>query len=367
MGTRTNSINVSISAIAPECSAVQQITAVTDTFHTIQISWTPVETDEYNSVSYLIFRDNSTFASDTTDETSITYDGLPAGEHCFIVRALSSGEYNCLSEASDTVCAEIRDIPCNVSLSVGAENDGESIFISWNKPAGVEYFRIYRDDNAVEEVLTENRYTDSNVVPETEYCYTIVAYFENEICNEIVATACTRIVSGLCAEAPFLKVETVGNSVILNWTGDGDSSSYKIFRDGIPLGLSTDTTYYDNVAQGLTYCYKVEKICQYGMFIYSNEECVSIEYNDGENAVDTWTEDNLSVYPNPTFGHFFIEGPQIGTVLIYNAAGLLIQEINSNEYERIVVNCETWNPGLYNILIISEDGKTATRRISIFR
>ena len=378
MGNRTKDVNVTVTAVAPECDAVQQIIAVTDTFYNVTLNWQPIELGEYRSVSYLIYGDNSQFALDTTTETSITFERLSVGEHCFNVRALSVGDYSCLSESSDTVCAEIEPIPCNVALAVSASNDGESIFLTWNKPVGVEYFRIYRDDNAVEEVLYDGRYTDSNVVPEVTYCYTIFAYFEDGICNEIVGTACTKIVSGVCAESPVLQIEAVGYSVHLNWTVTSDSYTYKIFRNDVAIGMTTDTTYFDNVNPGYNYCYKVESLCEYGMFAYSNEECVFVEIipeDDDENgqgsgegdAIAEWTADNLTVYPNPTYGQFFIEGQRIATVIIYNASGQIVAELDNNESDRIMVDCDGWNPGLYNIRIISVDGQVATRKVSIFR
>ena len=378
MGNRTKDVNVTVTAVAPECDAVQQITAVTDTFYNVTLNWQPIELGEYSSVSYLIFGDNSQFAIDTTTETSITFERLSVGEHCFNVRALSVGDYSCLSESSDTVCAEIEPIPCNVALAVSASNDGESIFLTWNKPVGVEYFRIYRDDNAVEEVLYDGSYTDSNVVPEVTYCYTIFAYFEDGICNEIVGTACTKIVSGVCSESPVLQVEAVGYSVHLSWTATSESYAYKIFRNDVSIGLTTDTTYYDNVEPDRNYCYRVESLCEYGMFAYSDEECVFVELipeDDDENgqgngegdAVAEWTADNLTVYPNPTYGQFFIEGQRIAAVRIYNASGQLVAEIDNNESERVEISCAGWNPGLYNVRIISEDGQVATRKISIFR
>jgi uncharacterized protein (TIGR02145 family) len=364
MGQQSRDVNLNFSAVVPECDAVQQISIATDTFHTVTLDWQPVELGEYESVSYLVFNTASQFAIDTVSGTTVTYDGLPAGNHCFTVCALSQSVYTCLSAASDTVCAEIEPIPCNVTLAFEAANDGESIFLTWNKPVGVEYFRLLRDDNGVEEVLYDEGYIDTNVVPEVTYCYTIFAYFENDICDEIVGTACTKIASGVCAEAPVITAEVFGNSVHLSWTATSDSYTYRIFRDDVAIGMTTDTTYLDNVTYGYNYCYKVESLCDYGMFIYSNEECVFV--NEGD-AIEEWSEDNLSVYPNPTYGQFFIEGQRIATVIIYNASGQIVAELDNNESDRIMVNCDGWNPGLYNVRIISTEGETATRKVTIFR
>ena len=366
MGNQSNDINVTISAVAPECNAVQQITAVTDTFHTVQLNWDAVELGNYNNVSYLIYDGNSTFAIDTVNGTSIIYNDLDVGEHCFHVRALSVAEYQCLSESSDTVCAEIQAIPCNISLTAETESDGESIFISWNSPIGVDHFSIRRNDHNNAEVIYTNEYVDSNVVPETEYCYTIIAYFENNACDEITAIVCSRIASGVCSEAPELTATAMSNSVVLNWTGSSDALAYKVYRNDVKIGVTTDTSYFDNVAFGLEYCYRIERMCEYGMYVSSDDVCVFIEAND-ENAVDEWSADKLSVYPNPTYGQFFIEGSQIATIQIYNAAGQTVYETDSNDDERVTINCENWTPGLYNIRIVSVEGQMATKRVTIFR
>ena len=367
MGRQSNDINVSISAVAPECNTVQQISIVTDTFHTVTLDWQPVELGNYNAVSYLIYDGNSTFAIDTVNGTSITYNDLDVGEHCFHVRTLSVAEYQCLSESSDTVCAEIQAIPCNVSLTAETESNGESIFISWNNPVGVDHFSIRRNDQNNAEVLYTNEYVDSNVVPETDYCYTIIAYFENNVCNEITAIVCSRIASGVCSEAPELTATAMSNSVVLNWTGSSDALAYKVIRNDVKIGVTTDTSYFDNVAFGLEYCYRIERLCEYGMYVSSDDVCVFIEESNDENAVDEWSADKLSVYPNPTYGQFFIEGSQIATIQIYNASGQTVYETDNNDDERITVNCENWTPGLYNIRIVSVDGQMATRKVTIFR
>ncbi|MBR5983080.1 MAG: carboxypeptidase regulatory-like domain-containing protein [Bacteroidales bacterium] len=361
VGNQSSDLNVSVSSIAPECEAVQQLTAVTNAANSVTLEWQPTEQGDYNSVSYLVFCDNSRFAIDTTTENTITIAGLSAGEHCFNVRTMYVDEYTCMSSASETVCADIYDPSCDVYIMVETESDGDAIYVEWNKPAGVEYFRITRDDNAVDEVLYDNIYIDLDVAPETNYCYTITGYLENDLCNEISSTTCMRIVPGICAESPVLKVEAIGSSVALNWTGTSDAFSYKVYRNGMPIGLTTETSYYDKVDSASYYCYWVKSVCEYRMVALSNEECLFVD------DIAEWTENNLSVYPNPTSGQFFIEGSQIATVRIYNTVGQIVDEIENNESEHIEIHCDGWNSGLYNVQIISIEGKVATRRVTIFR
>ena len=366
MGRQSNDINVSISAVAPECEAVQQISIVTDTFHTVTLDWQPVELGDYENISYFVYNAASQYPIDTLSGTTVTYDGLPVGEHCFYVRALSSSNYTCLSEASDTVCAEIQNIPCNVSLIVEARNDGEAITISWNMPVGVDYFNIYRYSEPLAEHLTSTTFVDTDVEPETDYCYIIIAHFENGICGEISATVCTRITGDGCAEAPVLTAEALGAYVALEWTGNG-ALSYSVFRDNEFVGTTDGLSYMDNVPESGNYCYRVESTCEYGMYNSSNEACVSAEVSEEGDAIDEWSADNLTLYPNPTYGQFFIEGQRIAVVQIFNAAGMLVTEIENTEVERITINCDGWNPGIYNVRIISAEGESATRKVTIFR
>ena len=360
MGRQSNDVIVNISAIAPECDAVQRITATTDN-STITLEWSPVELGEYESVSYLVYNTSSQYAIDTLSDTSVTYRGLPLGEHCFYVRALSSAGYTCLSEASDTVCAEIKDSPCDIPLFVEARSDGETITVSWNTHADVDHFNIYKDGESIAENLTTTTFVDTDVVPETDYCYTVVAHLNNALCDEISETTCMRILTGVCTEAPVLTADAIGNSVILKWTECEGAVSYRIFRDDEFLGSTNGTSYSDSPKFAGNYCYVVESDCEHRMYEVSNEECVSAD------AIDEWPADNLTLYPNPTYGQFFIEGQHIAVVQIFNATGQLVTEIENTEAERITVNCNGWNPGIYNVRIVSAEGESATRKVTIFR
>jgi len=376
MGAYSRDIDVNISAVAPECDAVQQISIVTDTFHTVTLDWEPVELGNYESVSYLVFNTASQYAIDTVSGTTVTYDGLPVGEHCFTVMALSQAGYTCLSAASDTVCAEIQDIPCNVPLAVEARSDGESIMVSWNMPVGVDYVSLYRYSDPIDEHLTATSYVDTNVVPETDYCYIVIAHFENGVCDEISGNACIRIAADVCTQAPVLTVDAVSGSVALEWTESNGAVNYRVFRNDTFVGATNGTSYIDNVTESGEYCYRVESICEYGMYNSSEEVCISVDVTEDDgsgsgsgegDAIEEWTADNLTLYPNPTYGQFFIEGQRIAVVQIFNASGMLVTEIENTEDERITINCEGWNPGLYNIRIISTEGETATRKVTVFR
>jgi len=360
MGRQSNDINVDVSTITPECAAIQQISIATDTFHTVTLDWQPIDVDENESISYLVYTTSSQYPIDTLDRTSVTYSPS-VGDNCFYVRALTTADYTCLSEASDTVCATIKEIPCDISLFVDARSDGEFVSLSWNTSVGIDHFSLYRNSEPIDENITATTFVDTDVVAEIDYCYTVIAHFENSVCNEITGRTCIRIATDVCAEAPVLTAEVLGNSVMLEWTASNGATNYKIFRNNTLIETTSNISYMDNVAVAGNYCYRVESICEYGMYNSSNEVCIFAD------AITEWTADNLTLYPNPTYGQFFIEGQRIAVVQIFNASGMLVTEIENTEDERITINCENWYPGLYNIRIISTDGETATRNVTIFR
>ena len=359
IGDQSDDLNISVSAVIPECEAVQQLTVTTDNYTVVNLNWQSVDLDIYNSVSYLVFCDNLQYAIDTTTDTSITIEGLSVGEHCFNVRALMNGDFTCISHPSETVCVNILEIPCNIPLVMDVKSEGEAITISWNSPVGADYFSIYKYNEPLAEHITETTFVDTDVVPETNYCYVLIAHFEDGVCNEISASECFTIVSGVCTEAAVLNAEVIGNTVMLEWTESNGAINYRIFRNDVFVGTTDGTSYTDKPNYAGNYCYVVESDCEYGMINLSNEECVFTD------AIDEWSATELSIYPNPTSGQFFIEGQRIATVRIYNVAGQLVGEIENVEDERITVNCENWNPGLYNVQLISIEGRIATRKISI--
>ncbi|MBQ1654005.1 MAG: T9SS type A sorting domain-containing protein, partial [Bacteroidales bacterium] len=233
--------------------------------------------------------------------------------------------------------------------------------ISWNMPVGVDYFSLYKYSEPLDEHLTTTTFVDTDVVPESEYCYVLIAHFEDGVCSEVSTSKCFRIVSDFCTETPVLIAEAFGNTVALKWTECEGAVKYRIFRDNEFVGTTNEISYTDNVTESGNHCYVIESDCEYGMFKLSNEECVFTD------AIDEWSADELSIYPNPTDDQFFIEGQRIATVQIFNAIGQLVTEIENNESERITINCNGWSPGLYSVQIISTEGKVTTQKISIFR
>ena len=267
----------------------------------------------------------------------------------------------CLSEASDTVCAEIHGGPCDIPLFVEARSDGETITVSWNPIAEAEHFSIYRDGESIAENLTGTTFVDTDVVLETDYCYTVVAHLEDGFCNEISGMDCMRILTGVCTEVPVLTADAHGSLVILKWTECDGAVNYSILRNNEFIGTTNSTSYTDKPTDAGNYCYRIESNCEYGMYKQSNEEC---EYAD---AIDEWSADKLNIYPNPTDGQFFIEGQHIAIVQIFNTSGQLVAEIENTESEHITINCDDWNTGIYSVRIITTEGKTTTRKVTIFR
>lgn len=109
-----------------------------------------------------------------------------------------------------------------------------------------------------------------------------------------------------------------------NYSGYG-LPYYRLFDvDGI------DTTFYISCANGI---------------VLENQQFTLM--NTGEDSYQI-----LSIHPNPTKGHFYINGVEAAEVKVYNTLGQLVKTIrNSNE-----INLKNLSQGIYALHITTENG-----------
>ncbi|MBQ4009384.1 MAG: hypothetical protein II604_01635, partial [Bacteroidales bacterium] len=139
-------VGLSMAVSTPQCAPVANLVAETDTFHTINLSWDAAERGDYESVSYLLYEEGTAMPIDTVETNSYTISNPEVGNHCYYVRAFMRGEADCVSEASNTACAEIEEFPCNVQLSLTARAYGDRIKLEWNALYGAESYAVFTAD-----------------------------------------------------------------------------------------------------------------------------------------------------------------------------------------------------------------------------
>ncbi|MBQ1731588.1 MAG: hypothetical protein II037_05205, partial [Bacteroidales bacterium] len=294
-------VGLSMAVSTPQCAPVANLVAETDTFHTINLSWDAAERGDYESVSYLLYEEGTAMPIDTVETNSYTISNPEVGNHCYYVRAFMRGEADCVSEASNTACAEIEEFPCNVQLSLTARAYGDRIKLEWTELYGVSYYAILNLDGSdavsVSGDVTTFEVNALNV--ETDYCYRVMAFFRNNECNSVTSNdACARIASAGCGELPVAVAKAVGNSVAVSWTRVGDVQSYSLYRDGKYLTSTADTTFYDMMLDYETeYCYVVEIDCGYGNYGLSETACATTDAEViEENGVDLLDADSFELY-----------------------------------------------------------------------
>ncbi len=365
-------VGLSMAVSTPQCAPVANLVAETDTFHTINLSWDAAERGDYESVSYLLYEEGTAMPIDTVETNSYTISNPEVGNHCYYVRAFMRGEADCVSEASNTACAEIEEFPCNVQLSLTARAYGDRIKLEWTELYGVSYYAILNLDGSdavsVSGDVTTFEVNALNV--ETDYCYRVMAFFRNNECNSVTSNdACARIASAGCGELPVAVAKAVGNSVAVSWTRVGDVQSYSLYRDGKYLTSTADTTFYDMMLDFETeYCYVVEIDCGYGNYGLSETACATTDAEViEENGIEMLDADSFELYPNPAAEMFFIEGQQMQGIQIVNFAGQVVYELDNISDDRLPIDASGFASGVYAVRIILSDSRSVVKRIVIGR
>lgn len=365
-------LNLSLAVSSPACSPVENLVAETDTFHVVNLSWDVVDAGDYESVSYLVYEQGSNVAIDTVQTTSYSVENAEVGNHCYYVRAFMRGETDCVSEASNTACAEILAFPCDVQLSLTARAFGDRIRLEWNELFGVDHYEVHVDDltGVILYNGSETIFEDTLALPETNNCYEVVAYFRNEECGSKRSnTACARISADGCSELPVVTATAVGNSVVLSWGKIQGIQSYSLYKDDKYITSTSDTVFYDMMLEYETeYCYVVEINCGYGMFGLSDEVCVTTEKEyEEQNAIESITNESIDIYPNPASDRFFVDGQQMQGLQIVNFAGQVVYELDNISEDRLMIDASAFAPGVYAVRIILSDSRSVVKQIVIGR
>ena len=143
-----------------------------------------------------------------------------------------------------------------------------------------------------------------------------------------------------CASSTPISVDPVtdltgeidGYRIILHWNTFRDEMNYIIYRNGVEIGHTTETTYIDEVFEEMTYTYCV--VAEYeGNF--SAPSCILIDFVDGIEEGIT----EFSIYPNPVSNTLSINGGDAEyTYTMYNGMGQMVVKSNAKGIEQIHVN-----------------------------
>ena len=124
-----------------------------------------------------------------------------------------------------------------------------------------------------------------------------------------------------------------GFNIILTWNNSvKDAINYIVYRNGIEIGQTTETTYTDEVFVEMTYTYCVVAEYEEG---YSAPECVLIDFVDD---VEEATAE-FNIYPNPANNTLYVNcGNAEFNYVMFNSLGQVVASGNGRGMQQINVN-----------------------------
>ncbi|MDR0763432.1 MAG: T9SS type A sorting domain-containing protein, partial [Bacteroidales bacterium] len=297
---------------------------------------------------------------------------------------------------------EVVDIPVTISV----RNDGD-ILLPFT--AGFGYKVIRNSDDTVESVYEgcarsiaasdEFNYTFSDSISfGSAGVYTIYAWteVENNLHNDTVRTETTvtvealpvkdlrvTAISGLPTEimleagqvfivVPNITVRNDGDTLLPSEAG----FSYRIFKNYQEIN-NVNEEYIYGIAAGSEFNYSFNSSVFFGdSGIYKVYAWAEVEGNLHNDTVEvevtvtkTFNVDNeilpstleISVYPNPSNGHFTINAASGTTIEIINANGIVLDR------KKVLGVSEFWlrTKGLYLLRFIDEKGRTSAQRLIV--
>lgn len=247
------------------------------------------------------------------------------------------------------------DAPTNLEAST---IDEYSIELEWEASATAVSYNIYRN-NAFVGNSTTTTYTDDDLVPNTEYCYTVSSVCEEgESARTEEACAKTDEISLSC-DAPTNLEATVEEDVTgfdykfkvtLSWDEVDGAQSYLVYADGEMIEEVTTPSYiYGTDVEG-TVTFTVATKCAISTSSLSEELIVEIKYQDISEY-----ENRFEVYPNPVNDKLFINTNEVVTeVEIHNIIGLSVYCGNDSSK---IIDMSNLNDGIYFVRIKTDKGE----------
>ena len=141
-----------------------------------------------------------------------------------------------------------------------------------------------------------------------------------------------------------LSASVEGHQIILDWETSANPIQFVVYRNGLEIGETTETTFTDEVGTEMIYTYCI--LAEYADGL-SLPECVQVEFFDGLEENDPSTgSGTIAVYPNPTNNILNINaGSTEFTYVLFNSMGQAV--IKGDAHGAVQVNVERLVKGVY--------------------
>jgi len=292
--------------------------------------------------------DNSNIGAPVTGNASTIY--LPTGtlNETTTFNILATNLQNgCSLELSDLFTITINDLPTATLSGDATICEGETADLTFNFTGSSPWNVNYTDGtNSYNFTTSDNPYT---LTVSDAGTYALTAISDVNCTGTDISGTASVVVNDL--PEVFLGNDTTitTNDTLILDAGEG-FSSYLWNDNTTEQTLTVNGT---DLGQG-NYDFSVEvedvNTC-------SNSDTINVSVESGSSVNEIGTE-NISVYPNPTKGIFFIKGfntENIKKISICNANGKIIQELKPNS-ENQEINLQHAASGIYFIRITNRNG-----------
>jgi hypothetical protein len=232
------------------------------------------------------------------------------------------------------------------------------VYLQWDIPGGTpDSYNIYKDGNLIANV-NDLVYTDAQVMPMEEICYTITAVYGSEE-SQPTTESCVTVSMPGNLDVPFIDGWGSGDTAYIVWEAPEPCvtvDDYNVYRNSELIGSTVDTFYVDPDLPNDFYEYYVKANYYFGESEGSDYVYILITSMD-ENALD-----DLYVSPNPAIDLVRVKSNfHINAYSITDAKGRLVESkvIESSDFTLNMADLES---GVYYVKFETDD-KQILRKI----
>jgi fibronectin type 3 domain-containing protein len=239
----------------------------------VRVAWSAsTDTGGPGLAGYKVYR-GGTLVRTTAVTLYVDHTLSPNSQYCYTVVAYDNAGNN--SAASSPACATTLaasitppSIPGGVSAAAISTSE---VRVAWSASTdtadpGLASYNVYRGGTLVRTTVA-TLYVDHALSPNSQYCYTVVAYDSAGNNSAASSQACaTTLAPSITSPSVPTGVSATANSsthITVTWsastdTGGSGLAGYKIYRGGAFLNTTTATSYSDSgLSADTQYCYTI--------------------------------------------------------------------------------------------------------------
>ncbi|WP_394759418.1 N-acetylmuramoyl-L-alanine amidase [Flavobacterium sp.] len=396
--TQVTNSNGTLSVTALNCATPGTFTLTATpqcatTTSRVNLSWT----DSANATSYDIYRNGILWDTNITTTSYINTTNVVAGTtYTYSVKAKNStATQTANSNGTLSVTAINCATPGSFTLTVTSECSASATSqnrLNWTASANATAYDVYRNGVLYQADVIGNQYINSYLITGgTVYTYSVKA--KNTIgqttnSNGTLSVTATSCIPGTFTLSTIADCATTTSRINLTWTTSAGATAYDIYRNGNLYASDVTGNQFLNtylITAGLTYTFSMVAKNSVGTMANSNGtrtvtaiSCLlagtntpvtAISKNDELISNNIFVKNEISVYPNPTEGEFFLNIDNVLNkaldITIFSLTGQSVYTKNFNSSEEVInqgININHLPSGIY-LIKISVDGKEYNKKI----